>query len=62
MDGKIRNGWEYGPITVKDKKIHSCLVPYDQLNELDKESDRDLVRGIPEILAIAGYKMVKKNE
>lgn len=59
MDGKLRDGWKYGPVTDKPKKIHSCLVPYNQLSETDKESDRDMVRGIPKILAAAGYKMVK---
>ncbi len=59
MDGKLRDGWKYGPVTDKTKKIHHCLVPYSQLSESDKESDRDMVRGIPRILAVAGYKMVK---
>lgn len=62
MEGKIREGWKYGPATDKAKKIHSCLVPYSQLSEVDKESDRDMVRGIPKILAAAGYKMVKVNQ
>ncbi len=62
MDGKLRDGWKYGPETDKDNKIHSCLVPYDQLSESDKDSDRDMVRGIPDILAAAGYKMVKSDE
>jgi len=59
MEGKLRDGWKYGSVTDKAKKIHNCLVPYEQLTEADKESDRDMVRGIPEILAAAGYKMVK---
>jgi len=59
MDGKFRDGWKYGPETDKTKKIHQCLVPYNELSEADKESDRDMVRGIPEILAAAGYKIVK---
>lgn len=62
MDGKLRDGWKYGMITDKKKKIHSCLVPYDQLSEADKESDRDIVRRIQEILAVAGYKMIKAEE
>lgn len=62
MDGKLRDGWEYGPETDKDKKIHCCLVPYDQLSESDKDSDRDMVRGIPEIMAAAGFKMVKADK
>jgi hypothetical protein len=59
MEGKLRDGWKWGPETDKEKKIHSCLVPYDQLSESDKESDRDMVRGIPSILSAAGYKMVR---
>lgn len=62
MKGKLRDGWKYGPATDKEQKIHNCLVPYDQLSEADKESDRDMVRGIPEILAAAGYKMVRDDE
>jgi hypothetical protein len=62
MKGKLRDGWKYGPVTDKGKKIHNCLVPYSQLSEADKESDRDMVRGIPGILAAAGYKMVKTEE
>ncbi len=62
MDGKLRDGWVYGPVTDKARKIHSCLVPYNQLSEADRESDRDMVRGIPSILAAAGFRMVKAEE
>jgi hypothetical protein len=62
MEGKLRDGWQYGPVTDKEKKFHNCLVPYDQLSETDKESDRDLVRGIPRILKLAGYKIVRISE
>lgn len=59
MDGRLCAGWQLGPVIDKAKKIHSCLVSYDQLNEADKESDRNMVRGIPKILAAAGYGIVK---
>ncbi len=59
MEGKIRDGWKYGPVTDKGRKIHNCLLPYDQLSEEDKESDRDMVRGIPRILATAGFRIVE---
>jgi len=62
IEGKLRDGWKYGPVTDKENKIHSCLVPYSQLSEADRESDRDMVRGIPNILAAAGYKMVKADK
>lgn len=57
MEGKIRDGWTFAPVTDKALKLHSCLIPYQDLSEADKESDRDLVRGIPAILAKAGYEL-----
>ena len=62
MEGKLRDGWKYGPVIDKENKIHSCIVPYDDLSEADKESDRDMVRGIPKILSAAGYKIVKADD
>ena len=61
MEGRLRDGWKLGPVIDKERKTHSCLVPYDQLSEPDKESDRDVVRGIPKVLAVAGYKIVKTD-
>ena len=59
MQSKLDDGWVYAPETDKAKKLHKCLVPWDQLPEDEKEKDRDLVRGIPNILARAGYTVVK---
>lgn len=61
MEGKIRDGWTYAPVTDKAAKRHSCLISYSELSEADKESDRDLARGIPDIVAKAGYVIVKKR-
>jgi len=61
MNGKLRDGWKYGVVTDKAKKIHSCLVPYQKLSEMDKESDRDIARSIPEILRMAGYRIVRNE-
>lgn len=62
MEGKLRDGWKYRPVTDNANKIHSSLVPYDQLSEADKGSDRDIVRGIQKILAAAGYKVVRADK
>ena len=61
MQAKLDDGWTYADETDKEKKLHKCLVPWDKLLEDEKEKDRDLVRGIPEILARAGYAIVKMN-
>ena len=40
----------------------TCLVPYEQLSETDKESDRDVARGLPRILELAGYGLVRLED
>lgn len=57
MEGKLRDGWAYSATTDKTRKLHACLVPYAQLSEADKQSDRDFVIGIPLILKRAGLRI-----
>jgi RyR domain len=61
MQSKLDDGWKYAAVTNKAKKLHNCLVPWKKLPENEKEKDRDLVRGIPAILARAGYAIVKAS-
>jgi hypothetical protein len=56
---KFTDGWKQASKTDKSKKLHRFLVDWDILPETEKEKDRVLVRGIPQILARAGYIMVK---
>ena len=59
MQSKLDEGWIYAPKTDRVKKLHNCLVSWEKLPDKEKEKDRDLVRGIPRILARAGYAIVK---
>jgi hypothetical protein len=59
MRDKLRHGWTYGDKTDKDKKIHESLEPWEDLSEEEREKDREMIRGIPKILAKAGYAIVK---
>ena len=61
MQSKLDDGWTYAPKTDKAKKLHNCLVAWKDLPEDEKEKDRDPMRGIPVILAKAGYAIVKAN-
>jgi hypothetical protein len=56
---KLENGWQYAEATDKEKRLHKDLIPWERLSEIEKKKDRTLVRGIPKILAKAGYSMVK---
>ena len=39
MAEKLAQGWKYGPIKDAEKKEHPCIVPYDELNGLQKIKD-----------------------
>lgn len=39
LQGKLAEGWVYGPVKDFDKKTHPCCVPYDQLSSADRAKD-----------------------
>jgi hypothetical protein len=57
---KLNGGWHYAAVTDKTRKQHKDIVGWDRLAEEDREKDRVMVRAIPEIVAKAGFKIVKK--
>jgi len=62
MQSKLADGWKYGRRTDPGKKENKCLVSWEELPERERAKDRDLVRGIPAILARAGYAIMKAGE
>ena len=58
MNQRLNNGWEFGEARNDSKKIHNLLIPYSKLLEQDKEKDRNSIRSYPEIVKMAGYKIV----
>ncbi len=43
-------GWRYGAVRNDEQKIHTDMLPYDQLSEVVKQYDRNSVAMIPAIL------------
>jgi len=62
MNLKLETGWKYAPQTDKKKYLHASLVPWERLSQEDKEKDRVLVKQIPDILAHAGYTIVRLSD
>jgi len=58
---KLRAGWKAGKVSDKEKRIHASMVPWEKLSKEEQEKDIAFVRAIPEILAEAGYTMMKVN-
>jgi len=62
MEAKIKDGWQYSPVTNKREKKHNCLVIYDNLSEEDKQSDRDIAKKIISILEKNNFQVIKKKK
>jgi hypothetical protein len=52
------NGYKYGPITHKSKKVHSSIKPYAELPENEKEQNRNNVKDIQNKLESVGYALL----
>ena len=48
MDFKEIDGWVYGPIKDMTAKTHPCMVPYEDLPEVDKVKD-ELFKAIVDV-------------
>lgn len=49
------DGWRIGSERDPERRTHPMLIDWDQLPEAEREKDREAVRGIPALLAAAGY-------
>ncbi len=63
-DTRAASGWTYDPVRDDASRKHNLLIPYADLPDAAKESNRLTVRDIPRKLAAAGYVMVpsRSNE
>lgn len=55
-------GWKFGELKDDIKKTNPNLVPFSELREEVKEYNRNEVKKIPDILADAGFRIVKNAE
>ena len=57
--GRIAEGWTYGPTKDESKKTTPCLVPYSELSESEKEYDRNTAMETIKLIVALGYKIGK---
>jgi hypothetical protein len=57
VQSKEADGWRYGPVRDNAAKIHDQMKPYDELDENNKDKDRNAVRELPQMLELAGFKI-----
>ena len=57
--GRMAEGWTYGPVKDSDRKTTPCLVPYAELPETEKEYDRRTAFAALKLLVKLGYRLEK---
>ena len=56
---RIEQGWVYGQERSDAFKTHPCLVPYEDLPEIEKAYDRDTALGTLKLMCKLGFKISK---
>ena len=56
---RIKQGWTYGEERSDTLKQHPCLIPYEELPEIEKAYDRDTALGTLKLIKKLGFKIDK---
>ena len=56
---RIDQGWTYGSERNDELKHHPCLIPYEELPEIEKDYDRDTAMGTLKLIISMGFKISK---
>ncbi len=57
---RIAQGWTYGEERSDALKHHPCLIPYEELPEVEKAYDRDTALGTLKLISKLGFKITKE--
>ena len=55
MNQRIKEGWSYGPVRDDEKKQTPCIIPFQNLPEIEKEYDRITASTVINTLQNEGY-------
>ena len=58
---RMKDGWTYGPERNDELKQTPCLVPYDQLDESEKDYDRNTAMGTLKLILKSGYVIKRRR-
>jgi ryanodine receptor 2 len=59
-ESRIEQGWSYGKERNDALKTHPCLIPYEELPEVEKAYDRDTALGTLKLIRKLGFKIEKE--
>ena len=58
-DSRMSEGWTYGKERNDALKQHPCLIPYDELPEIEKDYDRNTAMQTLKLIQKLGYTIKK---
>jgi len=58
---RLAESWSYGAVRNDEKKHHPCLIPYEELSEIEKEYDRATSQEALKVILSLGYDINLKN-
>ncbi|PTL82419.1 NAD-binding protein [Vitiosangium sp. GDMCC 1.1324] len=56
----LLDGWRRGDTRDEVARTHPCIIPWEKLSESYRDNDRAAVRQIPELLALAGQRIIRE--
>ena len=56
---RLEQGWTYGEERNDVLKTHPCLIPYEELPQVEKDYDRDTALGTLKLISKLGFKISK---
>ena len=59
---RLLSGWVYGEFRNNDLKIHPLLVPWEELDDKEKQKDRDTLANITNTITSLGLSFTKLDE
>ena len=57
---RMKQGWTYGEERSDVLKQHPCLIPYEELSEVEKTYDRDTALETLKLISKLGFEITKK--
>lgn len=54
---RMNEGWVLGPCRNDELKTHPCLIPYEELPEIEKDYDRATAMGTLKLIISMGFKI-----
>ena len=58
---RLAEGWTYGPQRDDERRTHPCLIPYEELPEVEKDYDRNTAFGTLRLIQKLGFTIEKRR-